>query len=77
MELDNPTSVKKTEQCSAAFNSMFKLKRHEKYCGEEKQFQCEYSTHKFMREANMGHHVKVKHIHELSKVRCDFLLKAI
>ena len=23
----------------------------------------------------MGHHVKVKHTHELSKVRCDFCLK--
>ena len=65
----------KTEQCTAVFNSMFKLKRHQKYCGEDKKFQCEYCTHKFMREANMGHHIKVKHTHELSKVRCDYCLK--
>lgn len=65
----------KREGCTAVFNTMFKLKRHQKYCGEEKKFECEYCKHKFMREANMGHHIKVKHTHELSKVRCDYCLK--
>ena len=53
----------KREGCSAVFNTLFKLKRHQKYSGEEKKFEFEHCNHKFMREANMGHHIKESNIH--------------
>lgn len=65
----------KTENCKAFFSSLFKLNRHMKYCGEERNFSCNYCGHKFIREQNLNHHIKINHTHELSKVHCEYCQK--
>ena len=42
----------KKENCNAVVSSLFKLNRHMKYCGEERNLSCEYCGHKFIREQN-------------------------
>ena len=65
----------KTDKCTAVFNSLFKLKRHQKYCGEEKAHACDQCNSKFMRLENLNHHIKILHTGELEKVKCDFCLR--
>ena len=65
----------KTDKCTAVFNSLFKFKRHQKYCGEEKAHACDQCNSKFMRLENLNHHIKIHPTGELEKVKCDFCLR--
>ena len=65
----------KTDKCTDVFNSLFKLKRHQKYCEEEKAHACDQCNSKFMRLENLNHHMKIHHTGELEKVKCDFCLR--
>ena len=66
------------KQCFHPFKMIlipFNLNRHMKYCGEERNLSCNYCGHKFIREQNLNHHIKINHTHELSKVHCEYCQK--
>lgn len=65
----------KRENSKAVFTSLLKLNRHIKYCGEDRNLSCQYCGHKFIRQQNLSHHVKINHTHELSKVQCEYCHK--